>query len=63
MEYAALFLPLIGSILGYLIKNLGDLASQLVTTLCVLIASIFFDHVTAGPFYVFYQADFSVPFQ
>jgi hypothetical protein len=41
MEYAALFLPLIGSILGYLIKNLGDLASQLVTTLCVLIASIF----------------------
>ena len=35
MEYAILFLPLIGALLGYLIKVFGDIYSEIVTTLFV----------------------------
>jgi len=40
MEYAVIFLPLLGTIIGYLSKYFGDLASQLLTTLTVCIAAI-----------------------
>ena len=40
MEYAILFLPLIGAIFGYLAKYFGDLASQLITTLSVCVSAI-----------------------
>ena len=40
MEYAVIFLPLLGTIIGYLSKYFGDIASQLLTTLSVCIAAI-----------------------
>ncbi len=40
MEYAAIFLPLLGSIFGYLSKYLGNLFPILITTLFVFISSI-----------------------
>ena len=41
MEYALLFLPLIGALLGYVIKVFGDIYSEIVTTLFVSAAAIF----------------------
>ncbi len=40
MEYAVIFLPLLGTIIGYLAKYFGDIASQILTTLTVCIAAI-----------------------
>ncbi len=40
MEYAILFLPLIGSIFGYLSKYFGDIFSQLITTLFIFVTAI-----------------------
>ena len=40
MEYAVIFLPLFGTIAGYFSKYLGDLASQLFTTLSVCLSAI-----------------------
>jgi len=40
MEYAILFLPLIGALLGYVIKVFGDIYSEVVTTLFVSAAAI-----------------------
>ena len=40
MEYLVLFLPLLGAILGYLSKKLGDLVSQIVTTVFICITAI-----------------------
>ena len=40
MEYAILFLPLIGALLGYVIKVFGDIYSEIVTTLFVSLAAI-----------------------
>ncbi len=40
MEYAILFLPLIGSLFGYLSKYIGDLTSQLTTSFFVCISAI-----------------------
>ena len=40
MEYAILFLPLIGALLGYVIKVFGDIYSEIVTTLFVSVAAI-----------------------
>ena len=40
MEYAILFLPLIGALLGYVIKVFGDIYSEIVTTLFVSSAAI-----------------------
>ena len=40
MEYAILFLPLLGSIFGYLAKYFGDLTSQLLTTFLVCVSAI-----------------------
>ena len=41
MEYAAIFLPLIGSFLGYYSKYIGEIFPLLITTLFVFISSIF----------------------
>ena len=40
MEYAAIFLPLLGAILGYFSKHLGNLFPILITTLFVFISSV-----------------------
>ena len=40
MEYAVIFLPLFGTIVGYLSKYLGDLASQLFTTFSVCLSAV-----------------------
>ena len=40
MEYAVLFLPLVGAFFGYLTKYFGDLFSQLTTTLFVCISAV-----------------------
>ena len=40
MEYAILFLPLIGALIGYVIKVFGDIYSEIVTTLFVSVAAI-----------------------
>jgi len=40
MEYAVLFLPLLGAIFGYSMKYFGDLFSQLVTTIFVCVTAI-----------------------
>tara|TARA_Y100000590_G_scaffold211006_1_gene239053 strand:+ start:8609 stop:10519 length:1911 start_codon:yes stop_codon:yes gene_type:complete len=40
MEYAILFLPLLGAIFGYSIKHFGDLFSELITTLFVSVSAI-----------------------
>ena len=40
MEYAIIFLPLIGSILGYLGKSLIKFFSEIVTSLFVFISAI-----------------------
>ena len=41
MPYITLFLPLLGSIVGYLIKSLGDRYSEILTTLLVILSAIF----------------------
>ena len=41
MPYFLVFLPLLGSILGYFIKPLGDRYSELITTASVIISAIF----------------------
>ena len=40
MEYAAIFLPLFGSIIGYLSKGFKDFLPLLITTLCIFLSSI-----------------------
>ena len=40
MQYAILFLPLLGAIFGYPAKHFGDLFSQLITTLFVCLSAI-----------------------
>ena len=40
MEYAVIFLPLFGTIVGYFSKYLGDIASQLFTTLSVCLSAV-----------------------
>ncbi len=40
MEYAVLFLPLFGALIGYLSKFFGDIFSQLLTTISVSLAAI-----------------------
>ena len=40
MEYAILFLPLIGSIFGFLAKYIGDYFSQIITTVLICITAI-----------------------
>ena len=40
MEYAILFLPLIGAIVGYFFKYIGDIYSQLITTIFVSISAV-----------------------
>tara|TARA_Y100001970_G_scaffold67185_1_gene85664 strand:- start:19791 stop:21701 length:1911 start_codon:yes stop_codon:yes gene_type:complete len=40
MEYAVLFLPLIGATLGYFLKYFGDIFSQIFTTLLVCVTAI-----------------------
>ena len=40
MEYAVIFLPLIGSIVGYISKYFNDLLSQLITTFFVCLTAI-----------------------
>ena len=40
MEYAVLFLPLFGAILGYSSKYFGDLFSQLITTFFICVTAI-----------------------
>ena len=40
MEYAVIFLPLLGTILGYLSRYLGDTASQLFTTVSVCLSAV-----------------------
>ena len=40
MEYAAIFLPLIGSILGYFSKYVGSVFPLLITTLFVFISAV-----------------------
>ena len=42
MEYAILFLPLVGAILGYFSKYFGDIFSQLITTTFVCITAVLF---------------------
>ena len=39
MEYAAIFLPLFGSIIGYLSKGVKDFLPLLITTLCIFLSS------------------------
>ena len=41
MQYAVIFLPLIGSILGYFARSLGSFFSEIITSLCTLTASVF----------------------
>tara|TARA_B100000945_G_scaffold265255_1_gene224593 strand:+ start:1242 stop:3152 length:1911 start_codon:yes stop_codon:yes gene_type:complete len=62
MEYAVLFLPLFGSIFGYLSKYFGDLLSQLVTTFFVCVTAIlsivlFYNGIFHGEYgnYLIYQ--------
>ena len=40
MPYVLIFFPLLGSILGYFAKSLGDRYSELITTLLVVISAI-----------------------
>ncbi len=40
MEYAVLFLPLLGAIFGYLSKFIGDITSQFLTTFFVFVSAI-----------------------
>ena len=48
MEYAILFLPLIGSIITYFAKTLGNIFSQVFSSLLVSISAIL-------SFYIFYE--------
>ena len=41
MEYAVLFLPLAGAIIGYFGKSLGNLFSEIITCLFTLFAAVF----------------------
>jgi len=41
MPYLLIFFPLLGSILGYLAKSLGDKYSEIITTTLVIISAIF----------------------
>ena len=47
MEYAVIFLPLLGAIIGYCSKYFGDTASQLFTTVTVCLSAI----LSIGIFY------------
>ena len=40
MEYAVIFLPLFGTIIGYLSKYFGDMTSQLITTVSVCLSAV-----------------------
>ena len=62
MEYAILFLPLIGSILGFLAKYIGDYLSQITTTVLICITAIlsiilFYNGITSETYsnYLIYQ--------
>ena len=62
MEYAILFLPLVGAIFGYLAKYFGDLTSQLLTTFLVCVSAIlsivlFYNGIFHGTYgnYLIYQ--------
>ena len=48
MEYAAIFLPLIGSIISYFAKIIGNLFSQIFSSLLVTISAII-------SIYIFYE--------
>ncbi len=48
MEFAVIFLPLIGSLVSYFAKSLGNLFSQIFSSLMILLAAIF-------SFYIFYE--------
>ena len=55
MEYAVLFLPLLGSILGYFGKSLGNFFSEIatsffVTASAILSIVIFYNGITAGSY-------------
>ena len=52
MEYAVLFLPLIGAILGFFLKYFGDIFSQIFTTLLVCITALL-------SFIIFYNGVFN----
>ena len=41
MEYAAIFLPLFGSILGYVSKYIGNIFPLLITTFFVFMSALF----------------------
>ena len=41
MEFAVIFLPLLGSILGYFGKSLGNLFSEIITSLLVSLSAVF----------------------
>ena len=41
MEYAAIFLPLFGSILGYVSKYIGNIFPLIITTFFVFLSAIF----------------------
>ena len=41
MPYLLLFLPLLGSVAGYLAKPLGDRYSEILTTSLVILSAIF----------------------
>jgi len=41
MVYLLIFFPLLGSVLGYFTKSLGDRYSELITTFLVVISAIF----------------------
>ena len=62
MEYAILFLPLIGSIFGYLAKYFGDIFSQIITTLFICVTAIlsiliFYNGIFEGSYgnYIVYE--------
>ena len=41
MEYAILFLPLLGSIIGYCGKSLGNLFAEIITSFFTILSAIF----------------------
>ena len=51
MEYAVIFLPLLGSLIGYFGKSFGSLFSEIITTVFVFLAAIF-------SFLIFYNGIF-----
>ena len=70
MEYAVIFLPLLGTIVGYLSKYFGDIASQLFTTISVCLSAvlsiaIFYNGITLDSYgnYLIYEWIASGDFQ